>query len=82
MLAVAIGQYVLNIDVGKVQQAAPPGGFSVDQPLQCHVEKPVDGVNVVGIHDGTVTDLAVPSFSTFRVASVSQDGTVQIFPVL
>ncbi|XP_024397428.1 enhancer of mRNA-decapping protein 4 isoform X1 [Physcomitrium patens] len=79
VLEVAIGPYVLSIDVGKVQQAAPPGGFLVDQPLQCQVENPVEGVCVVGGHDGTVTDLAVPSFSTSRVASASQDGTVRIW---
>lgn len=81
VLEVAIGPYVLSIDVGKVQEAAPPGGFLVDQPLQCQVENPVEGVCVVGGHDGTVTDLAVPSFSTSRVASASQDGTVRGYPV-
>jgi enhancer of mRNA-decapping protein 4 len=76
VLEVAIGKFVLSIDVVKVQQAAPQGGFLADQPLKCPVDNPLEGVHVVGAHNGTVNDLAVPFFSTFRVASASQDGTV------
>lgn len=79
VLEVAIGKFVLSIDVVKVQQAAPQGGFLADQPLKCQVDNPLEGVHVVGAHNGTVNDLAVPCFSTFRVASASQDGTVRSF---
>ncbi|KAG0566280.1 hypothetical protein KC19_7G051900 [Ceratodon purpureus] len=79
VLEVAIGKFVLSIDVVKVQQAAPQGGFLADQPLKCQVDNPLEGVLVVGAHNGTVNDLAVPFFSTFRVASASQDGTVRIW---
>lgn len=76
VLEVAIGKVVLSINVVKVQQAAPQGGFLADKPLKCEVENPLEGVHIVGAHDGTITDLAVPSFSTFKVASASEDGTV------
>lgn len=79
VLEVAIGKFVLSIDVVKVQQAAPQGGFLADQPLKCPVDNPLEGVHVVGAHNGTVNDLAVPFFSTFRVASASQDGTMRIW---
>lgn len=73
---VAIGKFVLTIDVSKARQAAPPGGFVADQPIVCRVENPIEGVNVVGAHDDTVTDLSVPSFTSSRLASASEDGTV------
>jgi enhancer of mRNA-decapping protein 4 len=77
VLEVAIGKVVLSINVAKVQRAAPQGGFLADQPLKCEADNPLEGVHVVGAHNGIVTGLAVPSFSTFRVASASQDGTVR-----
>lgn len=79
VLEVAIGKVVLSINVLKLQQAAPQGGFLADQPLKCQVDKPLEGVHVVGAHNGNVTDLAVPSFSTFKVASASEDGMVRNF---
>ena len=76
MLEVAIGKFALSIDVVKVQQAAPQGGFLADQLLKCLVDNPLEGVHVVDAHNGTVNDFAVPFFSTFRVASASQEGTI------
>ncbi len=76
VLVVAIGKFVLTIDVGKVRQKAPPGGFNARQPIVCEVESPLEGVQVVGAHEEQVTDLAVPSFVSSCVASASQDGTV------
>jgi enhancer of mRNA-decapping protein 4 len=76
VLVVAIGKFVLTIDIGKVQQKAPPGGFSAEQPIVCQVESPLEGVHVVGTHEEDVNDLAVPSFGSSCVASASQDGTV------
>jgi len=76
ILVVAIGKFVLRIDVGKVQQKPPPGGFNGQRPIVCEVERPLEGVEVVGAHEEQVTDLAVPSFVSSHVASASQDGTV------
>lgn len=78
VLVVAIGKFVLTIDVGKVRQKAPLGlgGFNAEQPIVCEVESPLEGVQVVGAHEEQVTDLAVPSFVSSCVASASQDGTV------
>jgi hypothetical protein len=62
VLVVAIGKFVLTIDVGKVRQKAPLGlgGFNAEQPIVCEVESPLEGVQVVGVHEEQVTDLAVP----------------------
>ncbi|CAM6022802.1 unnamed protein product [Sphagnum balticum] len=79
VLVVAIGKFVLTIDVGKVQQKAPPGGFDAKNPIYCKVESPLEGVQVVGAHEEQVTDLAVPSFVSSHVASASQDGTMRIW---
>jgi enhancer of mRNA-decapping protein 4 len=79
VLVVAIGKFVLTIDIGKVQQKAPPGGFSAEQPIVCQVESPLEGVHVVGTHEEDVSDLAVPSFGSSCVASASQDGTMRIW---
>lgn len=77
VLEVAIGKFVLSINVIKVQQAAPQGYFVPDQPIVCHVDNPLEGVHLLGSHHGDVTDLAVSSIPSFRVASASQDGTVR-----
>jgi len=79
VLLVAIGKFVLTIDIGKVRQKASPGGFNVEQPIVCQVESPLEGVQVVGVHEEQVTDLAVPSFGSSCVASASQDGTMRIW---
>lgn len=78
VLEVAVGKYLLSINVAEMQQAAPKGGFMLEQPVVCHVENPIEGVHVLGAHHDNVTDLAVPSFPSFRVASASQDGTVKV----
>jgi len=70
VLVVAIGKFVLTIDIGKVRHKDPT------QPIVCEVESPLEGVQVVGAHEEQVTDLAVPSFVSSHVASASQDGTV------
>jgi enhancer of mRNA-decapping protein 4 len=76
VLVVGIGKYVLTIDVEKVRQKPPRGGFDAKRPIVCEVESPLEGVEVVGAHEEQVTDLAVPSFVSSHVASASQDGTV------
>ncbi len=77
VLVVAIGKFVLTIDIGKVRQKPPPWGFfDAERPIVCEVESPLEGVQVVGAHEEQVSDLAVPSFVSSHVASASQDGTV------
>ena len=53
--------------------------FVVDDPLRCPVDKLIDGVQLVGTHDGEVTDLSMCQWMTNRLVSASQDGTVCIF---
>lgn len=73
----AIGKFVVKIDVNKARQATPAGGFNADQPLECAVENPLKGVFVVGVHDEEVTDVATPMSGSVRLASASKDGTVR-----
>lgn len=78
ILVVGIGKHVLTIDISKVRVKAPPGGFTAEDPLKCHVSNPPEGVHVVGEHNSDVTDLSVPLWSPTSLASASQDGTVRI----
>jgi hypothetical protein len=77
ILVVGIGKYVLTVDISKVSKHAPPGGFSVDDPLLAPVNNPPEGVHVVGEHNSDVTDLSVPLWTPTCFASASQDGTVR-----
>jgi hypothetical protein len=43
ILVVAIGKFVLTIDVGKVWQKPPPGGFNGQGPIVCEVESTLEG---------------------------------------
>lgn len=52
--------------------------FTVEEPVKCHLEKLVDGVRLVGKHDGDVTDLSISQWMSTRLASGSNDGTVRI----
>ncbi|KAJ3694750.1 hypothetical protein LUZ60_000127 [Juncus effusus] len=76
MLYVGIGSRVLKIDTTKVGRGRE---FSAEEPLRCQIEKPVDGVHLVGKHDGDVTDLSISQWMTTRLASASKDGTVKIW---
>jgi enhancer of mRNA-decapping protein 4 len=76
LLVVAIGKYVVSIDLSRARAGAAPGGFSIDQPALCTMENPLEGVTVVGIHHDTVSDLAITPYSSTRILSASQDGTV------
>lgn len=70
VLVVGIGNSVLRINttnVGKI------GALSELEPLNCPVDKMIDGVELVGNHDGEVTDL---SMCTTCLVSSSLDGTV------
>jgi hypothetical protein len=50
--------------------------FTVEEPVKCHLEKLIDGVRLVGKHDGDVTDLSISQWMSTRLASGSKDGTV------
>ncbi|KAF9679306.1 hypothetical protein SADUNF_Sadunf06G0001200 [Salix dunnii] len=76
ILIVAIGTLVLNINTNKVGKGA---GFSAEQPLTCHEDKLIEGVQLVGKHDGEVTELSMCQWMTTRLASASTDGVVKIW---
>lgn len=71
---VGIGRHVLKIDTTKFGKAEV---FSADEPLRCPVDRLVDGVQLVGTHDGEVTDLSMCQWMTTRLVSASLDGTVR-----
>lgn len=74
-MIVAIGDLILKIDTIKVGKAGVP---SAEDPLKCPLDKLIDGVQIVGKHDGMVTDLSMCQWMTSRLASASLDGTVCI----
>lgn len=76
VLMVGIGNHVLRIDTLKV---AKGDVISEEEPIKCSLEKPIDGVYIVGRHDGDVTDLSICQWMTSRLASASTDGTVSTF---
>ncbi|KAJ8542800.1 hypothetical protein K7X08_005323 [Anisodus acutangulus] len=76
ILVVGIGKRILKIDITKVGKGAV---FSADEPLRCPVDKLVDGVQLVGTHDGEVTDLSMCQWMTTRLVSASVDGTIKIW---
>jgi len=53
ILFVAIGKSVLRIDSTKVGKGA---NFDAE-PLQCPMDKLIDGIQLVGMHEGEVIDL-------------------------
>lgn len=76
---VAIGKYVLLIDVNKVHAGASPGGFTIEKPVMCHMNDLLEGVCLIGEHDEDVTDLAMPLYISSHVASASLDGWVSFY---
>ncbi|KAG2661176.1 enhancer of mRNA-decapping protein 4-like isoform X5 [Panicum virgatum] len=76
ILFVGIGNCVLRIDTTKVGKGRD---FAVEEPVKCHLEKLIDGVRLVGKHDGDVTDLSISQWMSTRLASGSKDGTVKIW---
>ncbi|KAG2653635.1 hypothetical protein PVAP13_1NG466100 [Panicum virgatum] len=76
ILFVGIGNCVLRIDTTKVGRGRD---FAVEEPVKCHLEKLIDGVRLVGKHDGDVTDLSISQWMSTRLASGSKDGTVKIW---
>ncbi|KAG4394618.1 hypothetical protein GLYMA_20G068950v4 [Glycine max] len=76
ILIVGMGKHVLRIDTPKVGNGE---AFVVDDPLRCPVDKLIDGVKLVGTHNGEVTDLSMCQWMTNQFVSTSQDDTVCIF---
>ncbi|XP_010272529.1 PREDICTED: enhancer of mRNA-decapping protein 4-like [Nelumbo nucifera] len=76
VLVVGIGKRVLKIDMTKVGKGEI---FSAEEPLRCPIDKLIDGVQLVGKHDGEVTELSMCQWMTTRLASASMDGTVKIW---
>ncbi|XP_073128562.1 enhancer of mRNA-decapping protein 4-like [Henckelia pumila] len=76
VLALGIGKNILKIDTTKVGKGE---NFSADEPLKCTVDKLIDGIQLVGSHDGEVTDLSMCQWMTTRLVSASVDGTIKIW---
>ncbi|XWS19259.1 hypothetical protein CRYUN_Cryun31cG0000600 [Craigia yunnanensis] len=76
ILMVAIGNRILKIDTMKVGKLE---GLSAEEPLNCSVDKLIDGVQFVGKHDGEITELSMCQWLTTRLASASVDGMVKIW---
>lgn len=70
---VSIGNRILKIDSNRIGKGER---FSAEEPLNCSVDKLVDGVQFVGKHDGEITELSMCQWMTTRLASASKDGTV------
>ncbi|CAH9064024.1 unnamed protein product [Cuscuta epithymum] len=76
ILVVGIGKRVLRIDTTKVGKGEV---FLSEEPLRCPVDRLVEGVQLVGTHDGEVTDLSMSQWMTTRLVSASVDGTVKVW---
>lgn len=76
ILIVGMGKHVLRIDTTKIGNGE---AFVAEDPPKCPLDKLIDGVQLVGTHDGEVTDLSMCQWMTSRLVSASQDGTVCIF---
>ncbi|KAG8365187.1 hypothetical protein BUALT_Bualt18G0078300 [Buddleja alternifolia] len=76
VLVVGIGKSVLKIDTTKVGRGEK---FSAEEPLICSIDKLIDGVQLVGSHDGEVTDLSMCQWMTTRLVSASVDGTIKVW---
>lgn len=75
-LVVSIGKHVLKIDTTKVRKDE---AVSAEQATECPINKLIDGVQLVGKHDGEVTDLSMCQWMTTRLVSSSTDGTVKVW---
>ncbi|VAI60328.1 unnamed protein product [Triticum turgidum subsp. durum] len=76
LLFVGIRNCVLRIDTTKVGRGRD---FNAEEPIKCHLDELIDGVLLVGRHDGDVTDLSISQWMTTRLASGSNDGTVKVW---
>ncbi|KAK1440178.1 hypothetical protein QVD17_06003 [Tagetes erecta] len=76
VLVVGVGNRILRFDTTKVGRGKT---YSADEPLQCPVDKLIDGIHFVGKHDGEITDLSMCQWMTTRLVSASVDGTIKIW---
>ncbi|KAK9269418.1 hypothetical protein L1049_001191 [Liquidambar formosana] len=76
VLVVGMGKRILRIDTTKVGKGEV---YSSEEPLQCPIDKLIDGVQFVGKHDGEVTDLSMCQWMITRLVSASMDGTIKIW---
>lgn len=78
VLVAGIGKHILRIDTLKVGKSE---AFSADapSPLQCPIDKLVDGIQLIGKHDGEVTDVSMCQWMITRLVSASTDGTIKIW---
>ncbi|KAK9002371.1 hypothetical protein V6N11_025054 [Hibiscus sabdariffa] len=78
VLVAAIGKHILRIDTMKVGKNEV---YSTDapSPLQCPIDKLIDGIQLVGKHDGEVTDVSMCQWMITRLVSASTDGTIKIW---
>ncbi|CAM8884644.1 unnamed protein product [Rhodiola kirilowii] len=76
VLVVGMGTRILRLDTTKVGKGKK---FSAEEPLKCPIDKLIDGVQFVGLHEGEVTDLSMCQWMTTRLVSASTDGTIKIW---
>lgn len=78
-LVVGIDKYVLTLTSDELKKKFVSSGFTVDNPIRCHVRNLMRGIKFVGLHDLEVTALTVISRCPTLIASASRDGTVRIW---
>ncbi|XP_010534815.2 PREDICTED: enhancer of mRNA-decapping protein 4-like isoform X1 [Tarenaya hassleriana] len=76
ILVVSIGKHLLRIDTTKVGKGVV---HSAEAPLQCPLDKLIDGIQLVGKHDGEITDLSMSQWMKTRLVSSSVDGMIKIW---
>lgn len=78
-LVVGIDKYVLTLTSEELKKTFVSSGFTVDNPIRCHVRNLIRGIKCAGFHDLEVTALTVISSCPTLIASASRDGTVRIW---
>ncbi|KAI3675738.1 hypothetical protein L1987_85330 [Smallanthus sonchifolius] len=76
VLVVGIGNRILRFDTTKVGRGKL---YSAEEPLNCTVDKLIDGIHFVGKHAGEITDISMCQWMTTRLVSASVDGTIKIW---
>lgn len=76
VLVVGVGNYLLKVDTMRLGRI---GQFSAEEPVRCPIDKPIDGVQLVGKHDGEITDISMSQWMTTRLVSASMDGKIKIW---
>ncbi|XP_024388151.1 enhancer of mRNA-decapping protein 4 isoform X2 [Physcomitrium patens] len=76
---VAIGKYVVKIDINEAKQSGGSEAFSTEHPLVCRLGDACKGISVTAQHDDVITDFAVPFSDPCRLTSASKDGTVRVW---